>query len=207
MKKKWIDPAGNFIPANRVTPLEKKKERYADKIRKTALKISGELSELKELIEKASSEIYKETMSEKNVDIRNKKGNFVWYNFDRTIKIEIVRNDRIDFDTVLIDACKAKLDTFLETNINTENQFIKQLILDAFQTTKGRLDTKRVMGLLKYRSKIDNELFISAMDDLEQSITREFRKRYSRVWLKDDNGEWINIPLDYSDVEPANKEN
>lgn len=200
MGKKWIDPAGNVIPANRVTPLEKRKERFADKIKKNAIKISQELSALKGLIETSSSEIYQEVMQEKNIDIKKKKGNFTWFNFDRTIKIEIERNDKTEFDSILIDSCKTKLDTFLSTNINTENQFIKQLILDAFQTTKGRLDTQRVMSLLKYKSKINNELFLSAMEDLENSITREFRKRYSRVWLKDADGEWVNIPLNYSDV-------
>lgn len=200
MKKVWTDPVGNIIPANRITQLEKKKERLADKIKKVAVKISQELSALKMLIERASLEVYREVMNNKKIDISKKKGNYTWFNFDKTTKVEIEISEKVDFDSFLIDSCKTKLDSFLNSNITTENQFIKQLVLDAFQTTKGRLDTQRVMGLLKYKSKIDNKLFHSAMDDLENSISREFRKKYSRVWLKDAEGEWVNIPLNYSDV-------
>jgi hypothetical protein len=202
MKKVWKDPVGNIIPVDRVTPLERKKEKYAEKISKTALKVSEDLSSLKELIEKSSLEIYREVMEDRDVDLSKRKGNYTWYNFDKTIKVEIERSEKTDFDSFLIDACKTKLDSFLDTNVTTENQFIKQLILDAFQTTRGRLDTQRVMSLLKYRSKIEDKLFHSAMDDLENAITREFRKKYSRVWSKNqENGDWINIPLNYSDVE------
>ena len=52
---------------------------------------------------------------------------------------------------------------FLKKSLNSTQEFNKDLILDAFQTRAGKLDTKKIMYLLKYEDKIK---------DLENEISK-----------------------------------
>ncbi len=207
MKKQWVNPTGSSIPTNQVTRIEKKKERYADKILKLALRASSQLSALKKIVEELSLEIFIAVMSDRNVDISKRKGNYTWFNYERTIKIEISMPHKMTFDDMLITSCISKLDEYLnlrvsDLNLESSDEYIllKELILGAFKTTHGRLDPVRVMDILKWRNRIKHELFQSALDDLEESIVRVFIKKYSRISTRLDDGSYEAIPLNYSDV-------
>ncbi len=199
--KQWVDASGNIVPAAMITPLDKKKESYADRIRKKAERASKLLSDLKMIVEAASDDLYARIMKKKGLKISDRKGNYTWYNFDKSIKVEIDISERQVFDSFLIDACKCKLMNFLESEISSEDEFIKQLVLDAFETKGGKLDTKRVTSLLKYREKIRHQLYQDAMVYLEKAIDRQFVKKYSKVYVRNESTlEYEAIPLNYSDV-------
>lgn len=202
MKKvrKWIDEAGNEIPAKRVSAAEKYAESAANKIVKEACATSKNLKALKAFIEHASEEVLEAVRQENDVLTDNRKGNYTWYNFDRSIKIEISINEPATFDDITISMCKEKLNEFLNKTVEGKEDYVKNLILDAFETRTGKLDTKRVMYLLKYKSKIHNKLYQEAMALLEKSIRRNTTKKYSRVWVKDDSGEYQAVELNYSAV-------
>lgn len=199
--KTWKDETGLEIPTSRISPLEKKMERNATKIVKEAKKVNNYLIALKKLIEAYSNEVYTDFLKENSLKAVDRKGNFTWYNFDRSIKIEININDIIQFDDMLIQGCKEKLDEFLESSITGVESFIKDLILDAFETSRGKLDTRKVMALLKHKSKIKDKRYHEAMDLLERSIRRPDSKRYSRVWERDEEGKYQSIDLNFSSVE------
>lgn len=198
--KIWKDEAGNVIPANRITKSEKLRERYSERILKEAKNANKILKAVKELVHKASQEVFDMVAKENEIDLSKHKGNFTWFNFDRSIKIEININMRIVFDSILIAGCKDKLMTFIDTTVSSSDSFVKEIILEAFNTSTGNLDTRRVMGLLKYRDKVKNPLFKEAMDMLSNSIQRPDSKLYSRVWLKNAEGEYVNIDLNYSSI-------
>jgi hypothetical protein len=128
------------------------------------------------------------------------KGNFMWYNFDRSIRIEVKIAERIEFDDLTIKAAKAKFDEFLDANIEGKVDFAKELVLDAFTTRNGKLDVKRVLSLLKYKSKVKDAIFQEAMTHLEASIRRPDSKTYFRISVKDDNGEYQYINLDFAAI-------
>ncbi|HPX60044.1 MAG TPA: DUF3164 family protein, partial [Bacteroidales bacterium] len=70
----------------------------------------------------------------------------------------------------------------------------------AFSTSRGKLDTKKVLGLLKYESKIKDEKFQKAMGFLKESIRNVGSKNYYRISVKDDDGSWQPIRLDFSSL-------
>jgi hypothetical protein len=198
--KVWKDEAGNVIPANRITKSEKLRERYTARIVKEAKAINRALTTLKAFVDGASNDIFLQVAKENDIDISKRKGNFTWYNFDHSIKIEININERIAFDKLLINGCKEKLMTFIDNTVTGNEDFVKDLILDAFNTATGKLDTKKVMSLLKYQDRITNPLFKEAMQLLAKSVTRPDSKMYSRVWEKNSEGEYVNIDLNYSSI-------
>ena len=195
----WVDEAGGQIPVNRLTKLEISQEKEAAKVLKHAENLSEALASFKEYVRAICEKVYADFMEAKEVKT-NTKGNFTWYNFDRSIKIEVSINDRIEFDDLTMKACKAKFDEFLTENITEKQDFVKELINDAFSTSRGKLDAKKVMGLLKYRNKIKDVLFQEAIDLLEQSIRRPDSKTYFRVWKKAGDGSYQNIDLNFSSI-------
>jgi hypothetical protein len=198
-KTTWQDETGIHIPVNRIQASEKLREKQAYTIAKEAMAISSKLATLKDYISTVSEQIYEAVLTENDV-LKAGKGNFTWYNFDRSIKIEVAINERIDFDEMLIGLCKAKLDEFIDTNLSSVDSFVKELINDAFTNTKGKLDTKKVMSLLRHKSKVPDVRFQEAMKLLEDSIRRPDSKKYMRVFVKDENNAYINIDLNFSSI-------
>lgn len=198
----WTDEAGIQIPANRITKVEKLKENKAFTLAKEATKITKSLSDFKELIRGIFAEVEAAERAEAKVEKKPGKGNFTWYNFDRTIKVECNINERIDFDQTQIGFCKELLDQYIDENIGAEGEavLIKELVKSAFSNTKGRLDAKKVMSLLNYRSKIKHELYQKAMTHLENSIRRPDSKTYYSVAIREEDGSYKDIQLNFSSI-------
>jgi len=196
----WTDEAGVQIPVSRITKLERLMESKSSSIVKKATSLNRQLSEFKLELKRICSEVYAAAMAEKGAKT-DAKGNYTWFNFDRSIKIEVAINERIDFDDLTIKASKEKFDEFLSENIQGKAEFAKELVTDAFTTSRGRLDTKKIMSLFKYRSKIQDETFQEAITLLEKAIRRPDSRTYFRVWVKDENGKYQNIDLNFSSID------
>ena len=195
----WTDEKGIKIPYNRTTPLERKMETKSYQLAKKAVELHNKLAAFKAEVAKICQEIYEQYMAENQV-AKKTKGNFTWYNFDRSIKIEVSINERIEFDDLAIEAAKAKLEQFLDGNIEAKDQFIKQLVMDAFETSRGKLDVKKVMSLVRYKSKIKAPLFREAVELIEKGIRRPDSRMYFRIWQRDESGKYILIDLNFSSI-------
>ena len=196
----WKDETGMQIPISRITKLERTMESKSSTILKKATSLNKQLSEFKLELKKNCTEIYAAAMSENGAKT-DAKGNYTWFNFDRSIKIEVSISDKIEFDDLTIKASKEKFDEFLDENIQGKVDFAKEIVTDAFTTSRGKLDTKRVMSLLKYRTKVKDAKFQEALTLLEQSIRRPDSKTYFRIWQKDGNGKYQNIDLNFSSID------
>lgn len=197
--KQWKDETGRDIPIEYISPVNRLKERNAGALVKQAKQINKQLVDFKKSTVKLCAEVYAKMMDEFKTKA-DAKGNFTWFNFDRSIKIEVSISDRIDFDDLTITACKSKLDEFLSDTLDSKQEFVKDLVTDAFSTSRGKLDAKKVMGLLKYRSKIKAELFQEALNLLESSIRRPESKTYFRIWERAADGSYALIDLNFSSI-------
>jgi len=195
----WLDEAGNRIPFNRLTKLEVTREKEVAKILKDALALNKRLIDFKEAIREATEKIISEFQAEKGLETMG-KGNVTLFNFDRSIKVEVSISDRIEFDDLTMKACKERFDQFLNTNVDGKQEFIKEMVNDAFSTSRGKLDAKKVMSLLKYETKISDVVFHQALTLLKESIRRPDSRTYYRVWLRDETGHYKNIDLNFSSI-------
>lgn len=196
----WVDETGMQIPVNRITKIERLKERHAASIYKKSIGIHESLKAFKADVTKMCQEVYDLAMAEANNADSKSKGNFMWYNFDRSIQVQVKIAERIEFDDLLIKACQDKLAQYINENVTSTDPLIPQLINDAFSTTKGKLDSKKVMSLLRYRSRVKNPLFEEAMKHLEDSIRRPESKAYFMVSVRNEEGKYENIDLNFSSV-------
>lgn len=198
--KVWTDESGTEIPYNRTTKVERLHERSSAKIAKAALDVNKRLVAFNDLISQLSQEAFDAYMKSKGIE-KKTKGNFTWYNFDRSIKIEINVNEPIVFDSLTITAAKEKLDEFLDANIESKNAFIKQMIIDAFETQRsGSLDTKQVLKLTSYEDKVKSPKFSEAIKLIREAIRRPKSKTYRRVWILDEAGKYQNVELNLSSL-------
>lgn len=198
----WQDEADSAIPYNRTTPLERLKEKEAYNLLTGAEAISTKLQAFKKQIYEIVDKVLSEARKENSV-LLNGKGNFTWYNFNRSIKIEVNVNEQIKFDELQIESAKEILLNMIRENVNGDD-FIISLIEDAFQTSRGKLDTKKVLGLKRHSSRIKKDEMKSewdrAMSIIDKSISRPSSKTYFKVWKKDATGEYQNIDLNFSSI-------
>lgn len=196
----WIDEAGTAIPYNRTTNYERKAERFTGKYAKQALNLNEALTAFKTALSKEVDELYDAFVKEKGSELGKGKGSITIYNFDRSIKIVCSVKEAITFDENTIALAKAKLDEVLNDGLQSAKDFVKPLVMDAFNNSKGNLDVKRVLGLKKYASKVSDKRYQEAMDLIDQSIRRPKSKEYHQVFIKDAAGEYINVQLNFASV-------
>jgi hypothetical protein len=203
LKKVWTDENGISIPGNRITKTEKLKEAKLEVLAKKAAAINEKLSGFKLEFAAAADEIFNAVMEENGIKKPNSKGNVEFYNFNRTIKAEVDVSEKIVFDDTLIAVAKSHFDEFLSIGANAVDEMIRELILDAFSTSRGKLDAKKVTSLVKYRTRIDANKYPSfhkAIDAIERSISRPSSRRYFRISLRDNEGKYNAIDLNFSSI-------
>ncbi|SCY94361.1 DUF3164 family protein [Flavobacterium caeni] len=196
----WINETSTHIPFNRTTPVERLHEKHSSRLLKEAVKLNKGLSDFKALIRDLSNEAYEAFMASVKVQ-KPAKGNFTWYNFNRTIKIEVSISEPIKFDEMTIAAAKVKLDEFLNLNIESKNAFAKDMAKAAFSTQRsGQLDVKKVLDLIRYKDQVNDPLFSESVELIQKAIRRPESKTYFRIWLKDETGKYNNIDLNLSSI-------
>ena len=139
----WNDESGTSIPYNRTTKVERLRESKAFMLANKATALHEELKEFKGIMQQACDDVVEAIRAEHKIKT-DSKGNFTWYNFDHSVKIEVNVNDMIRFDETLIDAAKEKLMHLIDRNL-TGDDFIKSIVAEAFQTSTGKLDTRRIL--------------------------------------------------------------
>lgn len=196
----WHDEQGNRRPRKFISKMEKTQENEIGKILRKAEKLSDQLTKFKSEMIEGCDLIVEMFSKREKIDTENWKGNLTLMSFDRSVKVELNANAKIEFDDLSIKACKGLLDEFLSENIDAKNAFISEIVTDAFSTSRGKLDTKKVLSLLKYESKIPDPKFQEAMRFLKDSVRNVGSRNYYRVSVKDSEGAWKQVKLDFSSI-------
>ncbi len=196
----WLDEAGNSIPFKSIKPHEKINEQITYKVATSALKVHSALVALKltisDSVNKAIDAFHKQYAGKRT----EFKGNYTIFNFGQTTKVEVSVSNPIKFDDLTIQKAKDKLDQFLGNGLKADSEALKQMVLDAFATSRGKLDVKKIMGLQRYADRINAPLYTQAMQLINQAIRRPATATYYRVAVKQPNGEWEYIKLNLADI-------
>jgi hypothetical protein len=195
--KEYRDKDGHLIPARFVPVLDRKKDTFAARMAKKATTISEKLSDFKTELLDGVDELYLDMLKEVGVKPSSRKGNVTITTFDKDIKIEVNVKERIEFSDEITIA-QDKINEFLAKKTDGVDQELAELVTSAFSTTKGRLDTKRILSL--FSLKIKDRLWLEAMELIKRSIQRNSSKRYVQIFQKDERGEYRSIPLDIARV-------
>lgn len=197
--KLWKDESGQAVPYDRTTKYERAAEVAIYRMATDAEKLHQALSDFKEGLRAEAERLYALFVKE-NGQIGKGKGSVTFFNFDRSIKVAVKVNDQITFDEMTIELAKNKLDELLNDGLEGAKDFVKPLVMEAFHNTSGRLDTKRVLGLKKFSSRIKDPRYAEAMDFIDRAIRRPSTREYYQVWVRDENGEYQDIQLNFASI-------
>jgi hypothetical protein len=199
-KTDWIDESGRVIPFNALKNAEKVNEVVTYDAAIAAAKVSTALRALKVKI----GVLLNKAINAFHADYKGKrtefKGNYTIKNFNDTIKLEVSISNPIQFDDMTIQKARDTLKEFLNDGISAKDATIKEMVLDAFETSRGRLDVKKILALKRYSDRINDSRWKKAMSLIDSAIRRPATAIYYRVWVKNDQGKYESIPLNIADV-------
>lgn len=203
-KDKWTDASGNDVPQKFLLKSDKVKEAFAGKIYKQSLAIEAQLNAFHAMIREASETVL--SIVRNDYELKNgkakkqTKGAFTWFNYDRSVKIEADVNDIVKWNSALLSEAHELLKEYITGEIGETNILIKGLVNEAFSTSRGEVDSRKIFQLLKYEDKIKNSKFLKACGLLKQAQAIDKTKMYMRVWAKQDDGQYRNINLNFSSL-------
>lgn len=201
MAKTYINTSGNEVPAGFFTRERKKEHHFVERAVKRAKKLHEQLAKFKGMTQKEALDIF---------DLKLKKGkvsddqiNFTLSNIERTEKVEVTTSLLSKIDDAAVQSAHRILSEFLDDGVNAKESAIKQMIMDAFKTSRGKLDYKRLNSLQAYRDQIADKRFKQACDILADGIYLDQTRTYMKFHYKDDDGTQNTIDLNFSSVKGA----
>lgn len=198
-EKTWTDEAGNKIPVRYLKDLEKMKESKAMELLTSAIKMHNELLKFKEVVAKVCQDIMNAANIE-NKAIGKGKGNFTWYNFDRSIRVEVRIHSIRTFDDLTIMAAKEKLEECIKQEGTAASDFINNIVIDAFAKKSGKMDVDKVLSLKKHKDRTKNPLFHEAMELIDKAIRITNSKTYHSISQRMADGSYENVNLDFASL-------
>lgn len=201
--KTWTNSAGDAVPFKFVPAVDKAKEAYAAKIYKAALQAEEGLIALHTMMNSAFldiSNMLKEEYKIKNKKEKETKGSLTWFSFRRDVKVEAEINELVKWDNALMKEALLSLNTYISKNMSEANELISGLVKSAFANSRGMIDTGKVFQLLKYEDKIKSASFQKACELMKKAQSIDKTKLYMRVWLRQPDGEYRNVNLNFSSI-------
>jgi hypothetical protein len=198
--KEWHDEAGHTIMYKQLKRSEKVNEKNTYEIAIAASKVNKALGKLRDFIEEKVAECVNAFHNDYKGKRTEFKGNYTLFSFDRSIKVEISVSNPIKFDDLTIQKAKDTLKEFLNEGLQAKEEVTKQMVLDAFETSRGKLDVDKIMSLKRYSDRIDDKRWRNAMKLIDQAIRRPATATYYKVSVRNERGQYEYIKLDLAHV-------
>ncbi|MCX5466522.1 MULTISPECIES: DUF3164 family protein [Acinetobacter] len=192
------DSKGRLVPEDTIKPIDLVRDE-------SVIDLIGQAKQAQEHLKKFKAIAFAEitafidlSLKQFDVHIGGNKGNITLYSFDGKYKIIRQIQDTIRFDERL-QAAKILIDECIQSWSVDSNNYLKALILEAFQVDKeGKISTGRVLGLRRH--DFDDPKWLKAMDAIAESINIVDSKRYVRFYERDSEGKYQAISLDFANV-------
>lgn len=197
----WVDESGTQIPFKRITKSERLMENLSARLVKSAKAVNDRLVAFKKEIKQLCEDAEQSFLDENKLTRDEKfKGNYTWYNFDRSIKIERSVNEALQYDDQTIMAAKEILHEFLSDSLDSSKDFVKEMILTAFENKNGKLDPKKITPLTRHEKRVNDPRFTEACNLIKKAERRPDSKVYYRVSAKNVAGAYEAIELNFSNI-------
>jgi hypothetical protein len=194
-KKEFMtDSQGRQVPKDLVKNIDIQRDITVRRIADEAMKMKSILTDFKNQIRDEIIKFCELSADQYGVKWGGKKGNITLTTYDGQFKLVVAMNDNITFDERL-QVARDLIGKCLKKWSSGARQEICVLVNDAFQVDKqGKISTARVLGLR--RLDIQDKDWQTAMTAITESVQITGTKQYLRVYERDANGEYQNIPLD-----------
>lgn len=189
---------GHLVPIESIKEEDLARDQFVQDMVARAQEFSAKLQAFKRAVTDDFQAFMDLSAENWNVVLGGEKGNVSLKSFDG--RFEIVRevNEMLGFDErlhiakAIVDECLVKWSAGLDGKIKT-------LIMGAFQVdSKGKVNTKRILGLRKY--KFEDERWQQAMRAIDEAIVVTGSCTYFRFYAADEQGKLGQVKLDFSGI-------
>jgi len=188
------DSQGRQVPAELVKEIDKLRDQTVRKIADEALEMKKVLTDFKRRIRDDIYAFVELSFSQYGKSWGGKKGNISLTTYDGKYRLLVAMSDLLVFDERLQVARELIGDCIEKWSEGSRNE-IRLLVQDAFQVDKaGKINTARVLGLR--RLEISDPDWQKAMSAISDSIQISGSKQYLRFYERNEQGEYVQIPLD-----------
>ncbi|MDR1250633.1 MAG: DUF3164 family protein [Treponema sp.] len=188
------DSQGRQVPAELVREIDKLRDQTVRRIADQALKMKEDLDAFKQRIRDDISTFVELSASQYGRAWGGKKGNITLSTYDGAYRLVVSINDQLIFDERL-QIARQIIGGCLDKWSSGARPEIRMLVNDAFQVDKaGKINAARVLGLR--RLDIQDSDWQKAMKAITESIQVSGSKQYLRFYERNEQGEYIQIPLD-----------
>lgn len=190
-----VDGHGRLVPIENIKEIDLTRDGLVKHLVENAQALQADMIQFKQQSLSEISAFVELSAMEYDVQLGGRKGNLTLYSYDMLKKVQIQVSEYLVFDERL-QVAKKMIDDCLTQWTQDSRSEIKTIINDAFQVDKeGRINTKRILELR--RIKIEDPLWLKAMDAITNSLQVVGSKSYFRVYERDTaDGPWQVIALD-----------
>jgi hypothetical protein len=188
------DSQGRLIPVEMVSDIDKLRDQVVRELVAKALTMRDTLTQFKAGIREELSSYLSLSAERYGKKYGGKKGNVTLTSYDGSLRLVVSVNESIVFDERL-QIAKDIIDECITRWSEGSRDEIRALVADAFYVDKtGRMNTNRILGLR--RLAIHDPQWRRAMEAISDSVQVSGSKEYLRVYLRDESGEYKQVPLD-----------
>jgi hypothetical protein len=188
------DSQGRLVPAQLVSELDKLRDQTVAHLVAEALKMKEILQNFKQRIRDDIYTFVELSANRYGKSWGGKKGNITLTSYDGRYRLILSVNERLTFDERL-QVAREIIGECLDKWSDGTRPEIRMLVNDAFQVDKsGKISTARVLGLR--RLEIHDPDWQKAMQSITESIQVSGSKQYLRLYERNEQGEYLVIPLD-----------
>lgn len=195
-KRVYLDNRQMEVPSKYLRTIERKQDAFAFKMAKKAIQLADKLKQFKEELFTSADDIYELMQADAHVNT-GEVGNYTITSYGKEVKVEVSVQHRIEFDSNITFA-KEKIFQYIREKLGDKDDALRKLIYTSFETSRGQLDTKNVLRLMKL--KIDHPLWNEGIELIKKSMDVNRSKRYARVFVRDQNGEYKPVGLNFSNI-------
>ncbi|MBV7262589.1 DUF3164 family protein [Photobacterium sp. WH24] len=191
-----LNAQGHMVPESQIRDIDKLRDDLVKDIISAAREEQQRLSTFKVSAMNQVTDFVDLSAEEYGVEYGGTKGNVTLTSFDGRYKLIRAKGEHRIFDE-RIQAAKAKIDECIARWSEGSTDQIKALVDHAFRVNKqGRIDVNQVLGLRQL--DIDDSDWVEAMDAIADSIQVTGTSAYLRLYERQPDGSYKQIPLDIS---------
>ena len=188
------DSQGRQVPTELVKDIDKLRDQTVRRIADEAMKMKEVLAAFKQRIRDDIYAFVDLSFRQYGKGYGGKKGNITLSTYDGKYRLVVATDETIVFDERL-QAAREIIGDCLDKWSDGARPEIRLLVNDAFQVDKaGKISTARVLGLR--RLEISDGDWQKAMTAITESIQVSGSKQYLRFYERNEQGEYVQIPLD-----------
>jgi len=185
---------GHQVPLDLVSDIDKLRDKTVRSISEKALKMKEQLLSFKQELREELFSYLQESAKRYGKSYGGKKGNISLMSYDGSLMLKLAVNEHIVFDERL-QIAKTIIDECINKWSKGSRSEIKALVNNAFYVDKaGNINTARILGLR--RLDITDPDWKKAMEAITESIQISGSKEYMRIYVREKNGEYKQVPLD-----------